>query len=191
VTRVAARRVADTSDAGIIRAVAAGDLGALGTLFDRYEPSVRRFVARLGVPGGDVDDVIQGVFLQVMHSASAFDGRANARAWVLGIAANLVRRHQRSLARLARRAAAWALETYDRPVPSAQDDVESRQAAERAMRALQSLSPKKREVFVMIVLEGVRGEDAAAALGIPVATVWTRLHHARRELRAALRESAP
>ena len=44
-------------------------------------------------------------------------------------------------------------------------------------------------VFVMIVIEGAPGEEVAAALGLPLATVWTRLHHARRELREHLKES--
>jgi DNA-directed RNA polymerase specialized sigma24 family protein len=45
---------------------------------------------------------------------------------------------------------------------------------------------KNREAFVLIVLEGVEAEQAAAALGVPLGTLWTRLHHARRELRARL-----
>jgi len=42
--------------------------------------------------------------------------------------------------------------------------------------------------FVMVELEDASGKDAARALGIPLATVWTRLHHARRELRQYLAE---
>jgi RNA polymerase sigma-70 factor (ECF subfamily) len=52
--------------------------------------------------------------------------------------------------------------------------------------ALAKLSPKKRAVFTLIELEGLTTEDVAVALEIPAATVRTRLHHARRELSAAL-----
>ena len=46
---------------------------------------------------------------------------------------------------------------------------------------LERMSPKKREVFALFELEGLSGEEIAARIGVPVNTVWTRLHHARRE----------
>jgi RNA polymerase sigma-70 factor (ECF subfamily) len=58
----------------------------------------------------------------------------------------------------------------------------------RLQRAIDKLSDKKREVFVLITVEGLSGQDAAEVLNIPVNTVWTRLHHARLELRAAVEE---
>ena len=51
-----------------------------------------------------------------------------------------------------------------------------------------ALSEKKREAFVLVTLEGLSGEEAAQALGVPVNTLWTRLHHARLELSAAIGE---
>jgi RNA polymerase sigma factor (sigma-70 family) len=96
-----------------------------------------------------------------------------------------VRRHRRSLARLARRVAAWARER-ETTAPSPEDAYAERAETARAIRALERLSDKKRETFVLVALEGLSGDEAARALGIPVATVWTRLHHARRELRDAL-----
>jgi RNA polymerase sigma-70 factor (ECF subfamily) len=68
------------------------------------------------------------------------------------------------------------------------DDLEICALARRAERALDALSVKKREAFVLVALEGLTGEEAAIAMNVPVATVWTRLHHARRDLRDALEE---
>jgi RNA polymerase sigma-70 factor (ECF subfamily) len=62
------------------------------------------------------------------------------------------------------------------------------QALEVLEGALARLSPKKRAAFVLVELEGLRPEEAARALEIPVATVRTRLFHARSELRRALAE---
>jgi RNA polymerase sigma-70 factor (ECF subfamily) len=53
--------------------------------------------------------------------------------------------------------------------------------------ALARLSEEKRLVLVMIELEELSGEEVATALGIPVATVWTRLHYARTEVREHLK----
>jgi RNA polymerase sigma-70 factor (ECF subfamily) len=90
------------------------------------------------------------------------------------------------MARWVKRIAGRAFEE-NRPRPRQPDELlGSRQDQARFYAALETLSDKKREVFVLVNLEGVSSEEVASALGIPVATVWTRLHHARKALRAAL-----
>jgi RNA polymerase sigma-70 factor (ECF subfamily) len=179
------RRAVGATDADLLELVAAGELGALGQLFDRHADAVRRVVVRLGVGPAEVDDLVQDVFLEVVRAAARFDGRESARAWLAGFAVIHVRRHRRSLARLARKLASWARER-ETVVPSPEAEHEERVEAARAMRALDRLSAKKREAFVLVTLEGLPGDEVARALGVPVATVWTRLFHARRELREAL-----
>lgn len=175
-------------ESALVERLAAGDLDALGKLFDRLEPDVRRFVQRLGVQASDADDLVQLTFLDVSRSAARFDPRLSGRAWVLGIAAIHVRRHRRSMARLLRAAAAHVFEAKRPEARTPDVAFESEESQARFREALEKLSDKKREVFVMVAMEGASGEEAAAAFGIPVATVWTRLHHARKELRATLME---
>ncbi len=187
--RPASRPGRHTPDADLVAQLAAGDLSSLGLLFDRHAIHVHRFLDRLGASEGDADDLLQATFLLAADAAGGFRG-GSTRAWLFGLAANLARRHRRSLGRMATRIAAWAREQYATPPPTPGDSLETRRAAMRAARALQRLSPKKREVFVMIVMEGVDANEVATALGIPVGTVWTRLHHARRELREQLEEES-
>jgi RNA polymerase sigma-70 factor (ECF subfamily) len=71
-------------------------------------------------------------------------------------------------------------------VDSTSRTVEQRDAQKQIARALDSLSAAKRDVFVLYELQGLAGEDIAAALGIPIKTVWTRLFHARKEVTAAI-----
>lgn len=172
-------------DAELLSRVSNGDMGALGALFDRYEADVRRVVIRLGVREGDADDLVQATFLDVLARASTYDGRASARPWVIGLAVIHVKRQRRSFARLAARLARWATEPTESP-EQPDHRAEQGELSRRAQAALDALSAKKREVFVLTVLEGLSGEEVASTLDIPVATVWTRLHHARRELREAL-----
>jgi RNA polymerase sigma factor (sigma-70 family) len=177
-------RAAPAADCELIAKIASGDLSSLGVLFDRYAVEVRRFVGRLGMEAADLDDLTQATFLVVMDVAASFQGDGLARSWLFGIAANLVRRHRRSLARMAARLSAWTRERdmHENSVPP--DALfEARDQLAVAAHALACLSPKKREVFVMVVLEGIAAEDAGRALRIPVNTVFTRLHHARREIR--------
>ena len=177
-------------DGDLVAAVGRGDLEALGKLFERHEPLLRRYFGRLGVAPGDVDDVIQAVFLEVMRAAERYDSQYSVKSWLCGIATIMARRHHRSLARWAARMAAWAgVETKD-DVATPYEIVEHDQAARILKSALAGLSEKKREAFVLVTLEGLSGEEAARALGVPLKTVWTRLHYARRELRAALEQSA-
>ncbi len=173
-------------DAELIAHLARGEMTALGQLYDRYDGDVRRLIARLGVRDGDVDDLVQATFLDALKSAARFDGRESAKPWLLGIAVMLVRRHRRSVARLAARIAAWAAEPFRTNARTPEELAERTQDADRAQRALESLSPKKREAFVLVVLEGMTGEAAARALGIPAPTVGTRVHHARKEIREFL-----
>jgi RNA polymerase sigma-70 factor (ECF subfamily) len=174
------------SDEALIAAIAAGHLEALGELFDRQAPLIQRYVRRLGVTGSDADDLVQAVFLEVLRAAPRFDVSLSAKSWLLGVATILVRRHRRSFARSAARLLAWTHLRHESEQASAHEQLERHEEQRLFRRAVDGLSPKKREVFALVVLEGMSGEEAARVLGIPVNTVWTRLHHARREVRATL-----
>jgi RNA polymerase sigma-70 factor (ECF subfamily) len=176
------------TDVELVRSLVGGDLRALGLLFDRFEPDMKRLIGRMDVPTADRDDLVQLAFLDAARSAAKYDDRWPVRSWLFGITLMIVRRHRRSVAQIAARVGRWTREK-DAMAPARPDDLaENRELAQIADRALAQLTQKKREVFVMVVLEGMPGEDVADALGVPVATVWTRLHHARRELRTILKE---
>jgi RNA polymerase sigma factor (sigma-70 family) len=176
------------SDEELVVAVAAGELSALGALFDRHEPEIRRYLGRLGVQACDADDLVQTTFLEVVHAAPRFDPSLPARSWLMGIATMMVRRHRQSIGRTLARLGTWLTRTTGTVAPpqTPAEVLASDENTRRLLAALDTLSPKKREVFALVVLEELSGEEAARALAIPVNTVWTRLHHARRELRAAL-----
>jgi RNA polymerase sigma-70 factor (ECF subfamily) len=179
------------SDGDLVALVASGKLEALGELFERYESDLRTYVVRLGVSRSDGDDLVQATFLEVMRASHRFDPNYSVRAWLFGIATIMVRRHRRSLANAAARVALWAGVVRHDPAPTPAELLEGDRATRKLHAALARLSQKKREVFVLVTIEGLRGEEVAGLLGIPVNTVWTRLHHARSELRAALAEEAP
>ena len=169
-----------------------GDLEVLGLLFDRYADTLRRYCARLQVPEEELDDLLQTLFLELPNTARRFDTSRSAKPWLFGVTTMLVRRNRRSAARALRRLARWRL---DPPAPAEpvnpERETAARELASRAQAALAAMSHRKREAFVLVALEGLSGEEAATLLDIPVATVWTRLHHARRELRSALQEEVP
>lgn len=163
-------------DARLLERIAAGERAALGELYERYARPVFLFASRL-VRDGSADDVVQQVFLRVARIAPAFDPRAlSAKPWLFGITVRVVREQQRAARRLAQVLSglfgAGRSETY---APFDRDD--------SLEKALGRLSTAKREVLLLADVEGFPCDEIAAMLGAPVGTIYTRLHHARKELR--------
>ncbi len=178
------------TDSDLVQRIAQGDLEALGELYDRHAAALRRYFGRTGVSAADADDLVQATFLEVVKAAPRFDEALPLVSWLYGLASIMARRHRRSLARAAQRLLGWANQVLAEPIKSPAADVERDQELARFEAAFERLSSKKREVFVLVVLEGLSGEEAARALQVPINTVWTRLHHARRELREALERTS-
>jgi RNA polymerase sigma factor (sigma-70 family) len=177
---------AEENDADLVRRVAEGDLSPLGVLYDRHHESLRQFVARATDRGGDTDDITHEAFLTLARIAGKYDGRASARPFLLGIAAQLVRRRRRGLMRWAQALASLAGAAPDQRVRTPEDAASTREELRRFDEALARLTEEKRLVFLLVEREGLSGDEVARALEIPVNTVWTRLHHARNDLRKAL-----
>lgn len=172
------------ADALAMRRLARGEVDALGELYDRHQAAVRRFATRMTRSSDDGDDLVHATFLAAMKTAASFDPARSCRAWLLGITARLVQRQRSTLARWTR-----LLTGFRVAEPPWTRDPESMLGEREGLeRGLSCLSPAKRSVLLMAEVEGLSGDEIASALGIPVGTVWTRLHHARRELMAALGE---
>jgi RNA polymerase sigma-70 factor (ECF subfamily) len=179
----ASRGVLQASDPDTLRRLAGGEIGALGELYDRYHEPIRHFVARVTCDAEDVDDLVHATFLAAVKSAERYDGRPSCRPWLIGIAAQLLRRRRQSFGRfvaiLSSLRGVRATTTDPRPALQARGDVEW---------ALVQISEAKRITLLLAEVEGLSCAEIAAALRIPIGTVWTRLHAARRELRQALEE---
>ncbi len=68
-----------------------------------------------------------------------------------------------------------------------EDEAERRQALAAASQAVLDLPFQQREAFVLYELEGLSGAEVATLLSVPIGTVWTRLHHARKRFERAMR----
>ena len=167
---------ARSSDAEALRRVADGDVGAIGEVYDRHVQALLRFATRTVGPG-DAEDIVQSTFVRAVRMAASYDDRtASGRPWLFGIAVRLVQERRRSLARFARallRIHAASPTTWVAPRVHVLD----------IEKGLQRLSHAKRVVIVLAEIEGFSCDEISRMLGVPVGTVWTRLHHARRELR--------
>ena len=176
--------VEELSDVGLIAACAAGDRAARSLLFERHVEAVHRFVTRMrGADSDAVDDLVQITFLRAFGAAGRFRG-TSARSWLFGIAVNDVKEHARSEIR--RKQALGAAADVLPRTTGPRDPLVS-----RLPQAIAGLRHELRAALVLIDLEGERGCDAAAALGIPEGTLWRRVYHARVALREALEGGPP
>jgi RNA polymerase sigma factor (sigma-70 family) len=174
-------RIGAPTDAVLMAQIAAGDLTALGELYQRHRTAVRQFALRATCKHDDAEDVLHDTFLTAARIAERYDGRDSCRPWLIGIAARLTQQRSQKLARLARYLSRLASlhRTSEDPRPALD-------ARSELARALDRMSAAKRVVILMAEVEGMTCPEIAEALEIRVGTVWTRLHHARRELRAAI-----
>lgn len=181
-------RPEEMSDEALLAACATGEQAALAALFDRHHRTVLRFVARAyGVDGASADDVLQVVFLEIYNHAARFEGRSAPLSWMLGIAANVTRKHLRSAGRRARLVVAYGSDGTQSQTPAEPDRaLERRERVARLQAAVDALPEALREAFVLCDAEGVSGVEAARILNLKEGTLYRRLHDARRRLRAAL-----
>ena len=159
----------------------------LHALYEDHADHVRGLLARLLGPGGDPDDVTQEVFLVAMRRLGSLRDEAGARRWLCAIALKLAlaARRKRALRRFVGLDAA-----EDLAGPARADDAfEAAEASRRTYALLERVGEKKRTVFILYELQGLSGEEIAALVRCPLKTVWTRLHHARREFATALQRT--
>lgn len=171
-----------TLDEGLALVLArcrANDDAAWKELYDAYFDFVYRVARRLGTPEPEAEDVAHDVFVVVHRRLDQFEG-GRLTTWLYRITANVVSdRHRRR--RVRRAFEALKVWVGAEPADSPERTAEKRSATRAVERVLEEMTPKKREVFALFELEGLPGEEIAERLGCPINTVWTRLHHARRE----------
>jgi RNA polymerase sigma factor (sigma-70 family) len=178
---------ASLTDAAIL-ARSLDDPDAFSALFERHFSRVHGWLHRR-VGGQLAEDLAAETFTRAFGRRDRFDtAYADAAPWLFGIAANLVHDHRRAelrrLRALARAQRQGEGEEDFAAGAAARADAAAAGAA--LARALSELREQERDVVLLVAWAGLEYEEVARALGVPVGTVRSRLHRARRTLRAAL-----
>jgi RNA polymerase sigma-70 factor (ECF subfamily) len=157
------------------------------TIYDAWFAHVLRWLLALGAPAADSEDLAQEVFLVVRRRLCDFDGR-NVAGWLYRIASRQVWQHRR------RR---WIQRVFSPKQTIDVNDIPDDRAGAAAVletkekrrlleQIVAKMSEKRRVVFMLFEVEGYSGEEIADTLDVPINTVWTRLHHARKDFFALL-----
>jgi RNA polymerase sigma factor (sigma-70 family) len=161
--------------------------GAFADVYERHFTEIHRYIA--GRLGRDVaDDIAADTFVIALRKRDGFDPmRGTLRAWLYGIATNLVARQQRAeLRRYRALARASARDLADGPAERVVSWVAAQGMAPQLASALARLSREERDVLLLVALADFSHEEISQALGIPYGTVGSRLNRARRKIRTAL-----
>jgi RNA polymerase sigma-70 factor (ECF subfamily) len=169
-----------SSDEFLIRRIADGDQLAMRTLFARHRVALHRWLLRLVSDEALAEDLLSDVFLDVWRTAASFEERSSVSTWLLAIARYkaLSARRRRTDAELDEDTAATLVDPADDP----ELVLQKKNRAELLRRALGRLSPEHGEVVDLVYYHGKSVKEVAQILGVPEATVKTRMFYARRKL---------
>lgn len=148
---------------------------------------LRGLAWRFGIPADELDDAVQEVFTRAWAALPGFRGDADMATWLTRIALRVYTSRRRTWLRRLRHwvrdpAAAGEAEAPGGLAP------ETAEAYRMAVGCVARLPVKLRQAFVLRYLEEMSCAEAAGLLGIPEATVRTRIYHARKKLQAMMTE---
>lgn len=171
-----------------------GDAEAFTRLVDKYERKIYRLARNITQNDEDAEDVLQEAFLKAYSNLDSFQGQSKFYTWIVRIAVNeaLMKLRKRKSDRTVSLDEPHETEedTVSREIAVWEDDPEKRYSQEELRdilgRAVDSLKPGFRTVFVLRDIEELSTEETAEALGISVPAVKSRLLRARLQLRERL-----
>jgi RNA polymerase sigma-70 factor (ECF subfamily) len=147
---------------------------------------VWRTLQRMGVRDADLEDLVQEVFMVVHRQLAGFGARSRMTTWLYGISARVASTHRRR---------AWV--RRELPTGEENEELSSSAGPEEALglaeertklaEVMDLMDIQKRSLFVMFELDEISCDEIATLLGVPVGTVHSRLHAARREFNEALK----
>ena len=170
-----------SDDSTLVEAARGGDRSAYGRLYDRHARMVHGILLAR-VPPGEVDDLVQDVFLQALPRLGSLRDAARFGAWLAAIARNRANdyyRRSRPTSELTESLPAAQIE--DRAASSA----EMAQAA-AILAAIRELPDAYRETLILRLVEGMTGPEIAARTGLTPGSVRVNLHRGMQQLREKL-----
>lgn len=169
----------------LLAALQAGEPQALDRFYREHASQVLAWVIRLGGHRLDSEDTAHEVFMVALRRISSFRGESALTTWLYGITRNVVNNARRKAA-LRRFIGMEDVPEPVSPTPGADEHMDTMRRRRRVQVALQRLNVRQREVLVLSDLEGRSAPEVSEMIGVPVGTVYSRLHHSRKAFAKAL-----
>ena len=165
-----------TATARVLHMQKPPDSADFGALYAEHFRAVWRTLQRLGVHPAFVDDATQEVFVTAWRKWGEFEGRSSERTWLLGIAIRVA-----SDARRKQRPTEEVSPELQMGGPGPETIAASKQVSQRVELLLARLDSERREVLLLVDLEGYSVPEVATATGVNLNTLYTRLRSARQQ----------
>jgi RNA polymerase sigma-70 factor (ECF subfamily) len=176
-----------TSDSELIAAVAKGEKAAMHALFVRHNVRVYRFILRITGNASLAEDLVSDVFLDVWRKAGQFEQRSQVSTWLLAIA------RLKAISAMRRRPHdeldEQALAQIEDPGENADVMLERQERFTLLRKCLANVSPAHREIIDLVYYHGKSVAEASVIVGIPQASVKTRMFYARQRLGELLQQA--
>jgi RNA polymerase sigma-70 factor (ECF subfamily) len=170
----------NSSDEALITRIASGNKLALQALFARYHVRIYRFVLRIVRDETMAEDLISDVFLDVWRQAAYFEARASASTWLLAIAK--YKAHSMLRRRTEDQLDCEMAVTIADPADNPEIALQKKNSGEGLRQCIAGLSPEHGQIIDLVYYHGKSVKEVALIVGIPEATVKTRMFYARRRL---------
>jgi RNA polymerase sigma-70 factor (ECF subfamily) len=179
--------VQETSDEALIELIAEGDKRAMQVLYARHNVRVFRFIVRLTGNQTLAEDLVSEVFLDVWRQAEGFEAKSQVSTWLLAIA------RYKALSALRRRTEEHLDDRMAASIEDTSDDPETMVYTQDrngiVKKCLTQLSPAHREVIDLVYYHEKSVDEVARIVGVPPATVKTRMFYARSKMADLLKQS--
>lgn len=162
-----------------------GDEEAFQELVNQYKDLVFAIIARTARDRSSAEDLAQDVFLRVYRGLPYFRGEARLSTWIYRIVANVCGQEQQSRKPVTQSLDEGSLDSRA-PTTRVASTLSDLMLRDRLEKAIARLPANYRLLVAAHYLQGVRYEDLAEALGLPLGTLKTQLHRAKRQLRRLL-----
>jgi RNA polymerase sigma-70 factor (ECF subfamily) len=179
---------ASDTETELVARLVASDPAAVGEVYDQHHRAVRHFASRLVGDPAAAEDLVHEVFVSLPRAMRRYRFESSLRTFLISIAVNHARHHVRAAVRRRSAMDRLALEP-ERNVQDPEQLQRRRELAALLTRALDSLPLDQRVAFVLCEVEDRTSREVAEITGVPEGTVRTRLHHAKKKLRAELSQA--
>lgn len=177
------RMLLSASDESLLQASANGDQRAFSELYERHARAIYNYLFRRLADWSDAEDLTAVVFLEAFRRRSevvVVEGKL--LAWLYGIATNVLRNRRRALWRNRHLVAQLARQPRAEVTPDVAARSEAAEQMRSVLKRVAKLPHQQQDVIALCVWSGLSYEEAAAALGVPIGTVRSRLSRARASL---------
>jgi RNA polymerase sigma-70 factor (ECF subfamily) len=174
-------------DRAFVDAAAGGSREAFDELVRRHQSAIITLARVLTGGRGDADDLAQEVFVRAWRNLGGFRGDSTFRTWLHRVAINVIRTSQMRRGRLARLFVVRGHDQETADPASGEEPVDATLARRQLIdRALAALPEELRVAVTLRDIQGLDYKEIAAALGVPIGTVESRIFRARQKLRPLL-----